>query len=70
MFLNKNPQGGVASYIHKTVHAQACDTFKDYLFKESVWSHFTSISNEKVLIGCAMEVQTLQEKIVRDCRNY
>ena len=52
MILSKNRKRGVAPYIDKTLHAQACDTFKDYLFEESVWSHFTSISNEKVLIEC------------------
>ena len=34
MFLNNNPKRGVAMYLDKALHAQACETFHDHLKKK------------------------------------
>ena len=52
MFLNKNAKRGVVLYVKKDLNAQECEIFEDCKFEENVWCTFTSVNDEKVLIGC------------------
>ena len=52
LFLNRVPKRGVAIYTSKSLNAAECEELNGSLFQESVWCHFTSANEEKVLTGC------------------
>lgn len=52
LFINENPERGVALWIHESLHAEEYKTFNNKNLKESIWCTFKYGLNEKVLIGC------------------
>ena len=52
MFVNRNPDRGVALFIDKDLKAREVDNLNSSKFKESVWCTFNSPNEGRILIGC------------------
>ena len=51
LFLNRDPDRGVALYVHKELDPQEVPELDDKPFKECVWSSFRGAEGESVLLG-------------------